>query len=50
MAYARFLQSLHLTHAPYWVASVFLVILVRRVRRSLESIAATLKAQHPTEP
>jgi hypothetical protein len=50
MTSARFLQSLHLTHAPYWLAGAFLVILVRRVRRSLESIAAALKARHPMEP
>lgn len=50
MEYARFLQSLHLTHVPYWIASAFLVILVRRVRGSLESIAATLEARHPPEP
>lgn len=50
MTYQDFLRSLHVTHAPYWVASVVVIALVRGVRRVLESIAAALRARLPPEP
>lgn len=41
------LHWLRLTHAPYAVAALLLVALVRRTRRVLESIAAALRASLP---
>ena len=42
--HARFLHALELTHVAYIVAGVVLGLLVRRLRRTLESIAAKLAA------
>lgn len=42
-----FLRSMYATHAPYWVAAVVIALALRRARRVLESIAATLGARAP---
>jgi hypothetical protein len=41
------LHWLRVTHAPYAVAALIMVALVRRTRTVLESIAAALRARQP---
>ena len=31
-----------LTHLPYWIAAVYLILAVRRARRSLEAVTRAL--------
>lgn len=50
MSHTDFLHSLQVTHVPYWIAAVGVIVLVRNVRRVLESIAAALRARLPPEP
>lgn len=42
-----FLRSMYATHAPYWVAAVAIALALRRARRALESIAASLGSRAP---
>jgi hypothetical protein len=47
MRHLDFLRSMFATHAPYWVAAVAIALALRHTRRTLESIATTLREQTP---
>lgn len=48
MTKSDLLAWLRLTHAPYAVAALVMVVLVRRTRRVLESIAEALRERAPS--
>lgn len=49
MSKGDLLSWLRLTHAPYAIAALVMVVLVRRTRRVLELVAEELRARAPSD-